>query len=184
MSLNVSPTLRVAGIEDGSFIKGVDKKALLSLVLFQGLKIEDVKFAWIKVDGLDATSKAVKALNRWEFNVVMLAGVSFAGFNVIDPGVLSEKLGKPIIVVSRTRPKNKAVKCALKRHFKDWEIRWKVFEKLGAVFEVKVGGMPPIFIETIGIDADSASQLVGALSIHGRVPEPIRVARIIARGLS
>jgi endonuclease V-like protein UPF0215 family len=174
----------VVGIEDGSFIKGVNKKALLSLVLFDGLKIEDAKFIWIKVDGLNATSKAVKALNKWVFDVVMLAGVSFAGFNIIDPGVLSEKLGKPIIIVSRTRPKNKAVKCALKRHFKDWEIRWRVFEKLGAVFEVKVSNMPPIFIETIGIDTDSASQLVGALSIHGRVPEPIRVARLIARGLS
>ncbi|MEM3718739.1 MAG: DUF99 family protein [Candidatus Bathyarchaeia archaeon] len=184
MSLSAYQKLRVVGIEDGSFVKEVNKKALLSLVLFHGLKIEDARFAWIKVDGLDATSKVVKALDGWKFDVVILAGVSFGGFNLIDPAVINDKLGKPIIVVSRTKPKNEAVKRALKRHFRDWEIRWKVFEKLGSVFKVKVDGRPPIFIETIGIDSDSASKLIRALSVYGKVPEPIRVARLIARGLS
>ncbi|MEM2546927.1 MAG: DUF99 family protein, partial [Candidatus Bathyarchaeia archaeon] len=62
--------MQVVGIEDGSFVKGVDKKALLAAVLFKGTNIEDVAFEWITVDGLDATEKAVNILERWDFEVV------------------------------------------------------------------------------------------------------------------
>lgn len=177
--------MQIAGIEDGKFKKGVTKRALLTAVLLKKLQIEGVKFAEVTVDGLDATAKAVKILSEWDFDVVMLAGVSFAGFNVIDPTVLYEKFQKPIVVVSRTKPDNKAVKRALIRHFKDWEIRWGVFEKLGAIHKVTVtAGKPPLYVETVGADVKWTALLIKTLVTCSRIPEPIRVARLIARGLS
>jgi endonuclease V-like protein UPF0215 family len=173
------------GIEDGSFQKGVTKKALLAAVLFNGLEIEDVKFAYIAVDGLDATEIVVKTLSKWKFEAVILAGVSFAGFNIIDPTALFNKFGKPIIIVSRTKPDNKAVKLALIRHFKDWQIRWEVFEKLGPIKRISVSAEePPLYIEMIGAETHWTGNLIKALAACGRVPEPLRVARLIARGLS
>ncbi|MEM3617755.1 MAG: DUF99 family protein, partial [Candidatus Bathyarchaeia archaeon] len=77
--------MRVVGIEDGSFVKGVNRKALLAAALFKGFKIEDVAFEWIAVDGFNATEKVTGLLKQWDFEAVMLAGVSFAGFNIIDP---------------------------------------------------------------------------------------------------
>jgi len=173
------------GVEDGSFQKGMTRKALLAAVLLKGVEIENVKTTRITVDGLDATEKLVEILEEWKFETVLLAGVSFAGFNVIDATEVHDEFGQPVIIITRTKPDNKAVKRALRRHFEDWEIRWKVFKRLGSDHEIIVlEGEPPLYAETVGVDVKWASNLVRALSVCGRVPEPIRVARLIARGLS
>ncbi|MGC9345631.1 MAG: DUF99 family protein [Candidatus Bathyarchaeales archaeon] len=173
------------GVEDGSFQKGITPKALLVAVLFKGLEIEDVKIVRITVDGLDATEKLVKILREWKFEAIMLAGISFAGFNVVDPTIIHKQFEKPVIVISRTKPNNKAVKQALQRHFEDWRVRWDVFEKLGLIHKVVAStGGPPVYVETVGVSAEWAGNLIRALSVYSRIPEPIRVARLIARGLS
>ena len=51
----------------------------------------------IEVDGLDATEKLVAMLRRWSFDSVILAGVSFAGFNLIDANTVFEEFKKPVI---------------------------------------------------------------------------------------
>ncbi|MEM3616746.1 MAG: DUF99 family protein [Candidatus Bathyarchaeia archaeon] len=177
--------MRVVGIEDGSFVKGVDKKALLAAILFKGLKIEGAAFQKITVDGVDATKKVANILCRWDFEAVMLAGLSFAGFNVVNPVVLYEEFRKPIITVSRTKPDNKAVKRALMRHFRDWRKRWEVFAKIGPIHEVKVlDEERPLYFEVVGAEMEWASRLITSFAVCGRVPEPLRVVRLIARGLS
>lgn len=177
--------MRVVGVEDGSFQKGRTRKALLASVLLREAKIEDIKIVKITVDGLDATKKFAKTLAKWEFDAVMLAGVSFAGFNLINPTAIYEEFEKPIVIISRRKPNNIEVKRALQRHFEDWEIRWKVFQKLGPINEVfTVNSETPLYVEAVGANVKWASNLIQALSFCGRVPEPIRVARLIARGLS
>jgi endonuclease V-like protein UPF0215 family len=173
------------GVEDGSFQKGITLKALLAAVLFRHTSIENVKIVKIIVDGLDATEKLVGILKEWKFDAVLLGGISYAGFNLIDPITIYEKFGKPVIVISRTRPNNKAVKRALQRHFEDWETRWKVFQRLSPIHKIAIKeGEAPLFIETVGANVKWASKVVGSLCFCGRVPEPLRAARLIARGLS
>jgi len=185
MNKNAFQRMRVVGVEDGSFQKGIDHEALLAAVLLKGLEIESVKLVKIAVDGLDATEKFVKILRAWKFEAVMLAGVSFAGFNLINPTTLYEEFEKPVVIISRSKPNNKAVKRALQRHFGDWQVRWSIFEKLGLIHRITVlPGEPPVYVETLGADIPWASSLIKALSVCGRIPEPIRVARLIARGLS
>jgi endonuclease V-like protein UPF0215 family len=177
--------MRLVGVEDGSFQKRRTREAILASVLLKETEIEDVKIIKVTVDGLDATKKFAKTLTKWKFDAVMLAGISFAGFNLIDPTTIYEQFRKPIIIISRTKPDNRKVKRALQRHFEDWEIRWKVFEKLGPIYEVfTLGGEAPLYVEAVGADIKWISGLILALSLCGRVPEPIRVARLIARGLS
>jgi endonuclease V-like protein UPF0215 family len=60
-----------------------------------------------------------KNLRAWTLRAVILGGVSFAGFNVIDPTIVYEEFWKPVIVISRTKPDNKAVKRALQYDFED-----------------------------------------------------------------
>ena len=60
-----------------------------------------------------------------------------------------------------------------------------MFEKLGSFHKVAVlDDEPPIYVETIGADVKWTCNLIQALSVCCRVPEPIRVARLIARGVS
>ncbi|MEM3458233.1 MAG: DUF99 family protein [Candidatus Bathyarchaeia archaeon] len=175
----------VVGVEDGSFQKGTTRKTVLATVLLKGHTLEDVRTADILVDGLDATEKLKKLLHGWTFNVVFLAGISFAGFNIVDPAKIHEQFKKPVIVVTRTKPDNRAVKRALRRHFEDWETRWDVFAKLGPFLEIITSlGRQPIYVTAIGESLGWACKLVRALCVCGRVPEPLRIARLIARGLS
>lgn len=174
----------VVGVEDGSFQKGITKTAILAAVLSKGVEIEDIKVARITVDGLDATEKLTEMLTGWKFAAVLLAGVSFAGFNLIDPTLIYEKFQKPVIIVSRKKPNNKAVKQALQKHFKDWKVRWQIFGKLGTAHRVVVAGETTIYIETIDLDFRAAENLLQALSIKSRIPETLRVAKLVARGLS
>jgi endonuclease V-like protein UPF0215 family len=99
--------------------------------------------------------------------------------------VIHEKFKKPVIMISRTKPNNQEVKHALQRHCEDWRMRWKVVEKLGLAHEVGVlNDESPVYVETIGADLKWVKYLIKTLSICGRIPEPIRVERLVAVGLS
>ena len=189
MSPNVWREFRVVGVEDGGFSRKLQgrgsQKALFICALLRGTWINDLQTDIITVDGLDATEKLSSMLHRWSFDAVMLAGVSFAGFNLVDPTVVFEEFNKPVIVVSRTKPDNIAVESALRQHFEDWKVRWGVFEKLGPVWEVvSMPNEPPVYVEVVGAELDWASKLIRAASLCCRVPEPVRVARLVARGLT
>ena len=189
MSQSVWRQFRIVGVEDGGFSRaplnrGI-QKALLVCVLLQGMRIDDFRADVVTVDGLDASEKLVSMLRGFPFDAIMLAGISFAGFNLIDPVLVFEEFGKPVVIVSRTRPDNLAVKAALFRHFGDWQIRWRVFEKLGPICEVfSMPSEPPLYIEVVGADLNWARDLIRASTFCSRVPEPIRVARLIAHGLT
>jgi hypothetical protein len=178
--------LSIVGVEDGSFnLRGPGKTTLLVSVLMRSGIIEDMRARDIVIDGLDATKKLDEMLRTLDFDLIMLAGVSYAGFNLIDPISLYETFRKPIIIISRRRPNNIAVKEALRRHFKDWKIRWTIVEKLGPIYEVEsMPGETKIYVELIGIDLDAAIITIRETAICCRIPEPIRVARLIARGLT
>jgi len=185
MNPNAWQDLRIIGIEDGSFTEKSTKTLLVAVLLRKGLWIEDLKIGEITIDGLDATEKAIEMLKNWQFNIIMQAGVSFGGFNLVDPVKIYEIFKKPVIVVSRKKPDNIAIKNALLEHFEDWEQRWKVFERLGEVYEIKpFKNEPPLFMEIVGASPEWAERIIRLTTISSRIPEPVRVARLIARGLS
>lgn len=189
MNPDASWELQVIGVEDGGFSRELSvygfKKTLLVCVLLRGMRIDDFRADMITVDGLDASEKLINMLRNLAFDVVMLAGVSFAGFNLVDPTLVFEEFYKPIILVLRTKPNNIAVKNALLLHFEDWQARWSVFKKLGPIYEVaSMPGEPPIYVEVVSATLAWATKLIRALASCCRIPEPIRVARLIARGLT
>jgi len=189
-STNVRKALRTVGVDDGGFQSPWSPfrrqgKAILAAVLLNDYWIDDIRVGEITVDGLDATEILANLLDRWEFDAVFLSGVSFAGFNLIDAHAIYDRFGKPVIVVSGDRPDNVAVKKALQKHFTDWETRWKIIRKLGRIYSAApVVAEPPLYFEAVGLSARSAKLMIRALAVSSRLPEPIRVARLIARGLT
>jgi len=192
MRLNASKLnpVRVVGVEDGGFPAEEFRrlrrgKALLVAILMEDTQLENFRACMVTVDGLDATDKLTRMLRGIYFDVIMLGGVSFAGFNLVDPIKVNKKLGVPVIVVSRKKPDNVAVKNALMGHFKDWKRRWAIIEKLGPIHKVtSKPSEPPIYIEVIGADLGWAQKILRRLSVVSRVPEPVRAARLIAHGLT
>ena len=131
------------GVEDGSFPVSQERrqgfKTLLVAALLSELQLRNIRVGAITVDGTDATEAIlgiIKSLKR-KPSVVMLAGISYGGFNFIDPFRLQEEADLPSIIVTTEKPNNNEVKTALQRHFPDWKHRWSVYRRIKSFQEVR-----------------------------------------------
>jgi len=177
----VSP--RTIGIDDGPFTKQQETAPLVAALL-DGSHLEDIGTTSIEVDGLDATENAVRLVKRWRHFPILLSGVTFAGFNLIDPRVLQEKFRVPVIIIVGSRPDNRAVKRALVKHFPDWKERWQIVSSLGPLRRVRTNpSEPPVHYEALGCTSREAAAILRANCFVSRIPEPVRVAGLLARGL-
>ncbi len=175
------------GIDDGPFppkFPNTPSHAPLVAVCLQGPRLYRVQTGWITVDGLDATDRAQALLEKLPKAPVLLSGVTFGGFNLIDPWRVQRRFRTPTVVVVGSRPDNKAVKHALVKHFPDWRERWRIIRSLGLLRSVHTTrDEPPVFYEAIGCSAAEAKQILANNVWVSRVPEPVRVAGLVARGL-
>jgi endonuclease V-like protein UPF0215 family len=177
---------RVLAVEGGSFSKGVDKFAPVAFLLTDGILPKSLIIKRVKVDGLDATERLVETIEELngEVDVVMSGSIPTAGFNLLDPNKILKKFGIPSIFVLGEKPDQGAVVAALKKHFIDWRKRLTIIEGAGGFHELPLDGERPVLLECTGINAKEAMQLVKRLTIFGRVPEPVRIARMIAKAVS
>ena len=76
------------------------------------------------------------------------------------------------------------MKTALMKHFDDWKLRWSYIEKVGEVYTATIYGVKPIFFETIGCSPEWAKEILVEQCVSSRVPESVRLAKMIARGVS
>jgi len=176
------------GIDDGSFLSRRlgGSKAPLVAVQLKGPHLVKARTEWIGVDGFDATGVASRMLSslRARESPILLAGATFGGFNVINPRMLLRQFRTPTIVVIGSRPDNRAVKRALVRHFPDWRRRWRILSSLGPLRQAQtVQNEGPLFYEAFGCGDDEARRILKEWAYVSRIPEPLRVAGLVARGL-
>jgi endonuclease V-like protein UPF0215 family len=186
-SSNTKQASRCIGIDDGPFPPKTDDRvryAPLIAAWLKGPHLQKVRTDWITVDGLDATRKAQLLLKGSQHVPVLLSGVTFGGFNLIDPWKIQKTTKAPVIVVIGSRPDNRAVKRALSRHFPDWKDRWDLIRSLGPLHKVRtIPNEGPVFFERFGCSTRDADLILRGSAMVSRVPEPLRVAGILARGL-
>jgi len=186
---SIKSEIRVLGIDDGQFVprtKGtVD---VVGVVYRGGYWFEGVMRTKITIDGFDATEKIAKMIESSpyyrELRVVVLDGVTFAGFNVVDISMLSRIVDLPVMSVVREKPDLEEIRGALK-NLPGFEVRWQAMRNAGVLFEVEPrNGENPIYIQTAGILRDDAEKIIRKTSTRSNVPEALRVAHIIASGLA
>jgi endonuclease V-like protein UPF0215 family len=187
----LKPIYTVAvGVQDGSFEafqRGLPRSIQhtpFCLTKVSGKVIQDIRLASIAVDGLDATAVLLEKLGDWSYDVIILGGVTFAGFNVIDVENVYKSTGVPVIVFLNKKPDRDVTLMALRKHFLDWEVRWSRFEALGEFHELWSNDSPPVFYEVVGASIDFAEQVLREQAINGRVPEAVRIANLVAKGVS
>lgn len=186
---SIKPEIRILGIDDSRFVthtKGATD--VVGVVYKGGYWFEGVMQTSVTIDGLDATEKIAMMIKSspfyGELPVVILDGITFAGFNVVDISKLSQSVNLPVISVTRERPNLKQIKSALK-NLSNFEIRWHILENAGDLFEVETRkGENPIYIQISGILPKDAKLIVKNTSTQSNIPEALRVAHIIASGLA
>jgi uncharacterized protein len=183
----IKPEIRVLGIDDGKFIPHTQGNVIVvGVVLRGGSSIDGVMHTTVAIDGLDATEKLVSMINtsphRRQLRLVMLNGITLAGFNLVDIKKLHETTKLPVMALTRDKPNLDSIYEALK-NLPNFEERWNLVLKAGEIHEL-INRSNKIYLETAGISLDDAQKIVELTSSRSSVPEPLRVAHLIASGIS
>lgn len=188
----IKPEIRIIGIDDGTFDQNSEGSTCLVGVVSRGGRwIDGVLVDEVKIDGTDSTTTIVDMINKSrhkeQLRVILTSGITFAGFNVLDVAELFEKTTLPVIVVVREEPDMESVKAALK-NLPDWRERWRKLNSAGGVTPVQVesrgGRKSTIYIQVKGMAIEDAKEVVRMTSTRSSIPEPLRLAHIIATAIS
>ncbi|ADV64322.1 DUF99 family protein [Desulfurococcus mucosus] len=147
-------------------------------------RIINIAASRIIVDG-GWTHVAVREMSRLlGGGVIMLDGVTYAGFDVVDPFSLSSETGKPVIAVQLHPLNLERVKAALLKHFADWEERFRVIRDYYNSLVPVETPWRPIQVAYTGISLGEAVSILRQTCIYSPEPEPLRIADMIASSLS
>jgi endonuclease V-like protein UPF0215 family len=184
----IKPEIRVLGVDDGPFIPHTKGQVPVIGVVFRGgYWLDGVMHTKIAVDGFDATEKIVAMITSSshykQLRVIMLNGVTFAGFNIVDVKALNAATKLPVITVTREKPDLAKIRKALKNLSRSQE-RWNTILNAGEPFEMPTRrGKKKIYMQAAGISRDDAQNILRLTSTRSNIPEALRVAHLIASGI-
>jgi len=174
---------RVLAIDDGYFKPRQKGKAILVGVVSRlDGRIEGILSTDVKVDGLNSTLRIASMLSKSKFrqqvSFILLDGVNFAGFNIVDVEKLHKKLGIPVIIVFRKMPRMQKIKRALEK-FKDKKKRMQLIRNAGEIHKFN-----SIHFQFHATDLKTAKTVLRKTIKYSNLPEPLRLAHLIASGVS
>ncbi len=180
----VKQFIRALGIDDTPFQLGEDAyTSIIGLVYRGGLTLEEVLSNIIEVDGLDSTNKIVEMVEGSkllsQLRAIFLSGITFGGFNIVNIKELYQLLKIPVIVVLEKEPDYEKIKVAASRT--------RHYEKI-ITYIKEAGGTAPVqtskgrvYIQVSGLNFNKASSLISLFQVNSKLPEPLRVAQLIAK---
>lgn len=177
--------IRLLGIDDAPFSFSDEFSIIIGVIMRGGSYIEGVLSRKIKVDGIDASHLCIDMINntrhKKQLRALLIDGIAFSGFNVIDIEKIFLETEIPVITLTRDKPDFIKIKNALIKNFSDWRTRLDIIEK-GILYKVNTN-FNPIYIKCSGISLNEAKEIIKLSTIRGVIPEPIRIAHMIASGI-
>jgi len=174
--------LRALGIAESYSGRSVSR--LAGVVMRKDLRIDGFTFSTVTVGGMDATAsvlRMVHELERDDINVIMLSGCVIAWFNIINPARVAQETKIPVICV--TYEDSDGIREEILHHFPGDTERISAYGELGDRVPVELHTHQTIFIRCWGIDSGDGARLCNDFTLEGKIPEPLRVARLCARKL-
>ncbi|MFO7677131.1 MAG: DUF99 family protein [Thermoplasmatota archaeon] len=178
--------IRLLGIDDSPFAFTDKSTTVIGAIMRGGQYLECVLKSEVLIDGKDATHVCIDMVTKTRFTqqlkAVLLDGASLGGFNVIDIERLYKETNIPIITVTRYKPDFNKIRKALEKKFYDWKERLSILER-GELSLIETVEKTSIYIKYTGISLNQAKEIINVSTIRGSIPEPIRVAHVIASGI-
>jgi uncharacterized protein len=183
----IKPEIRILGVDDGKFTPHTKGDVLIvGVVLRGGSWVDGAMHTHISIDGLDATEKIAFMINssthKRQLRLIMLNGITFGGFNIADIKKLHELTMLPVLALTRDKPDLNAIHKAL-RNLPQTEERWQMVFGAGQLHEVTCKGTK-LYLGLAGLTLTDAQKIVDLTAITSCFPEPLRVAHLIASGLT
>jgi uncharacterized protein len=175
------PALRVLGVAE-SFIRSRPLSVLAGVVMRADLRVDGLTFARAIVGGNDATEAVLKIyedLNRDDVNALILSGAAVSWFNIIDIRQVFEKTRKPLVCL--TYEESAGLEKYIREYFSEPEEKLRSYDLLGERELVRLKTGYEVYVRVLGASTEEARILLNKFTQDGRIPEPVRVARLAAR---
>ncbi len=182
----IKKEVRIIAWDDCAF-RFSQKRVLIIGAVFRGSSFMDGLLSTrIEKDGLDATERIadsiLKSRHYDQLSVIMLGGITMAGFNLVDLKELNRITKLPVIAVQRKKPDMKRFRKTTKI-FNDYKKRLAIVKKAGRIHTFTKNSKS-IYYQRAGIDDKESKEILNITCVRSALPEPLRVAHLIASGLS
>jgi endonuclease V-like protein UPF0215 family len=187
--------MNVIGFDDGPFARDHRGQVLLVGAVCAGTRLDGIVSGRVKRDGVDATRRMIELVEHSQFRqhvrCVLLNGIAVAGFNVVDIHALAGALDVPVLVVIRRPPDFEAIERAL-RKVRGAKRKWRLIQAAGEPEALDIRGSAAtglhrtrhrLWVQRAGLSSEQARRVVAATALHGQVPEPLRLAHLVAGGI-
>ena len=173
----------VIGFDDAPFPRDHRGDVVVVGAAFAALRLEGVLTGKVRRDGANATQCLIRLVAQSRFaahsQLIMLQGIAFAGFNVVDIHALHEALGKPVLAVARRQANLVNIRKALLDSVPGGSRKWRLIAKAGPMENIA-----GVYIQRAGISPAAARRVIEYFAVNSMVPEPLRTAHLIAAGLA
>jgi hypothetical protein len=180
----VKSGVRAVGVAASDGATAGDPSVLCGAVVRADRVVDGFSFETCTVGGTDATSAVASlltTLDREDVRYVLVSGVAPAWFNLVDLDRLATTVDRPVLSVSFEE--SSGLEPALREAFEGvaLERRLATYRRLPPRRRVVVND-ETVFLRGVGCDDAEATEVVRAFTPEGGRPEPLRVARLAARG--
>lgn len=173
----------VAGFDDAPFPRAHRGDVLIVGAVYAGTCLAGVLSGKVRRDGANSTRVLTELIGGSRFkphlHAVLLQGIAFAGFNVVDLRALHEALRLPVLAIARKRPDLAAIRRALLLHVPGGRRKWRLLEQAGPMEPVA-----GLYVQRAGLSLEDAAAVMRATTWTGALPEPLRTAHLIAGGIA
>jgi len=168
-----------------SFRQNSQKSIFSGIVMRQDFVIDGFVFGSATLEGDDATDTILKMydeLQRPDISYVLISGLIVSMYNIINIKKLYDSIKIPIIGISYND--SLGIESALKHHFPNsFESKIAAYHKLGKREKITLSTSYDVFVRKEGCTLSDVKHLLNKLTLHGSVPEPIRVSQLLAKTL-
>lgn len=172
--------------DDGPFRFGDASALLVGLVVRGQGYLEGAQFDRASVDALDANDAIARMVaacpQRTALKALLLDGLTYAGFNVVDLEDLHGRTGVPVVTVVDKTPDPDTILVALRARFPDWEERWRRLQS-PSLHRIELPDGAALTAHVAGLTADAARELLRTTTLRGHLPEALRMAHMVASGM-
>lgn len=175
--------MHAIGFDDAPFAREHRGDVAVFGTVYARQTLHGVVSGRVRRDGRNSTAelaRLVAASGAAEhLHLILLQGVALAGFNVVDAPTLRVLTGLPVLILARRPPDLERIRHVLLTRVPGGISKWRLIEALGPMEPCR-----GVWVQRVGLSLGQAEAALAALTVTGRIPEPLRAAHLIAGGVT
>lgn len=166
--------------QDNSFSR------LAGVVIRRDFIIDGAVFGKCTIGGDDATDAILdmySRLNRDDISYIIISGLVISMYNIIDIKKIWETIHTPVMGI--TFEESGGIEDAIRHHFPNSSAsKLEQYCKLRKRTEIILHTGYKLYLRSEGCLLDEAKKFLDLVTVQGSVPEPVRVAQLLAKAYS